>query len=300
MSALQSVADLARRIESSGSKYVFVVATGSWKKNTVELIETLREKVREYEEIGIIELDLDDEEVSEVALELDMTKLPCVHLYSANNVLLKKIVDKDASVENIVSMMRELTSNSEEDYVKFVSASYAGVANNTSSCCVSNPTSTILYNRFEQELVKESNLGVGCGNPLSLVELKPDECIVDLGSGAGIDCVLAASKLGPKGTVIGVDMTLDMILKARKIVKEKKIANVSYRLGEIEFLPVADDTADVVISNCVINLSLNKAQVFREIYRILKPNGRIAICDVVKYNENALPDQLQSLQAAAC
>lgn len=141
-----------------------------------------------------------------------------------------------------------------------------------------------------------TGLSLGCGDPVTLASLKPGETVLDLGSGGGIDCFLAAKRVGASGHVIGVDMTAEMIEKARANKTKLNAENVEFRLGEIEHLPVADNTVDVILSNCVVNLSPDKAQVFREAYRVLKPGGRLSVSDIV--TAGPLPEAVKNSLSA--
>jgi len=154
-------------------------------------------------------------------------------------------------------------------------------------CCAAGYTDSELAS-----LPEGSNLGLGCGNPSQLAALRPGEVVLDLGSGAGVDCFLAASRVGPSGRVIGVDMTPEMVSRARDLARSSGRSNVEFRLGEIEHLPVADASVDVVLSNCVINLVPDKGQVYREAFRALRPGGRLVVADVLA--TRPIPDELRN------
>jgi ubiquinone/menaquinone biosynthesis C-methylase UbiE len=252
-------------------------------------------------DVNIIDID-DHQYETDLLLPLWKRVKICKFLYLSGESKMTT-VEKQRTPDDIRSHVRERYGKlASEDRAQSAS-SCCGPSDTSTSCC--EPSATIPIEHVAQiydapdvtDLPDDvTNLSLGCGDPVTLASLEPGQTVLDLGSGGGIDCFLASKRVGPEGHVIGVDMTAEMIEKARANKASIGAKNVEFRLGEIEHMPVADETVDVVISNCVINLSPDKPQVFREAFRVLNPGGRLAVSDIV--TDGPLPKEVKNSLSA--
>jgi len=294
LSPVVSATDWTKPLLSPSPNVKVIIAYAAFSKPSLTLLAKLKEI-----DCTLVGLDVGaDDEVEEFAIDLNLTSIPSMNVYLPNTDEVYATFGSGSTLGEIEAAIEAASTMTHTDYIR---SRYGATATNKAGCCVSVTSTANGYSH--DDLLKAgagADLGVGCGNPLSFANLQPAETVVDLGSGGGIDCFIAGLSVGSKGAVIGVDMTPEMLSRARNNAKTKGVENVTFRLGEIEHLPVADNCADVIISNCVINLSNDKPQVLREAYRALKSGGRFCVCDVVTRDGIEMPMELQTAEAAAC
>lgn len=288
--------ELTSLYEGPVDETLVVIAAARWKKSSMQFLSEV--EILDSDDVKVTKILVDeDEESEEKAMSLNMTDIPSVNVYKGGK-LSSSIAASSCTIENVKSAIAKAIMF--KDAHQVVANDYSATVKGAASCCVSVDSTMNGYSMEDLMVAANANLGLGCGNPLNFADLKIGETVVDLGSGAGIDCFIAGKQVGAEGSVIGVDMTPDMLFEARKNAQENSHTNVQFRLGEIEHLPVADNSVDVVISNCVVNLSPDKAQVFADIFRVLKPGGRIAISDVVERTGVTMPASLRTAEALSC
>jgi len=306
------VAITARDVKSAACLWFYA----GWDKECESLEHALHTLARNTAAfsvpVTICKVDLEDAELEEFAMDLGVSEPGMVVIYvdGEKQATLTSCKDPDDLIDVVEDCLHQPAGNKDS-----IRAAYEQTVDGQSilggggGCCGVGRDYDAISRQvgYTDEEIRlgavggGSNLGLGCGNPLRFAGLQPGEAVLDLGSGAGFDCFLAAEELKGTGHVIGVDMTPKMISRARENIKHSKFAKsgrLEFRLGEIEYLPVADSSVDVVISNCVINLSDDKLQVFREMHRALKPGGRVAFTDVVATSE--IPQRLRTAKALAC
>lgn len=300
---IQSLRDALHR--ESGCVLVLVTAEGQQQWDVTDLApQKGLTTVANCDELKVVQLCVDHGEPAQAAAtEFNMTA-PSAHFFR-NGTKLADVTGATATPDSIQAMVSEAISTEIPEDVdearEGIRNAYAAVATGAGGCCGTDRPDSLLLGYSPAELAKAAagDVGQGCGNPLSFANLQLGEVVVDLGSGGGLDCMIAGTQVGPTGSAIGVDMTPEMLARARTSAKDAGHTNVHFRLGEIEHLPIPDNSVDCVISNCVINLSSDKQQVLKEIWRVLKPGGRVAIADVVT-REAAMPEHLRTAEALAC